>query len=1214
MKILAIRLKNLASLAGPFELDFTAEPLASAGLFAITGPTGAGKSTLLDALCLALFGAIPRLNNVGQSKVPEIDGDISTGDPRNLLRRGTGSGYAEVDFVGIDQRRYRARWETNRARDNAGKKLQASRQTLTDLDSEQILSQNKTDYKPLLEARLGLNFEQFTRAVMLAQSEFSAFLKADDRERSELLEKLTDTAIYSQLGRRAYSKASEAKKACDDLNLLATGVIPMEPEQRAELEQRFSDAQQQLKLQQAQQRQLELKQQWLTELQRLRDEHLSATEQLSSAQQAWDAQAGERQMLGQLERLAPQRHLFALRNKLDGQITPLKDVIEQHTQQQTELQTRQTSLDDALLAAQTTLQQAQAQQTSAAPLLKQAFEHQTSLTHLNTALQDISEQAQAAHQAYVVGQAGLDKQIEQQRERDQRLQSIATQLEHSAVLAPLSQAWPAYRPRLQQTVALSARLKQGREELPVLEQNATRAELDLTERRSAMDALYREADVKADAVNEEIQRLGQLLQDNRQQHSACDGLDRLWQRHQDLDSRLQNLQLQQQQANERRAHGIASGLQLKTEHEAATQALNVTVELLQRQRLARSASVEQLREQLIDQQPCPVCGSQEHPYHQSEALLQALSGHDDGEEAAARLLVSQLSDKLTELRVEVTELNNQLKQAKPQLEQLGEQLQTLTPQLDAHPLYPRLLEQPEQQRGDWLSERLHTLAQDILTSEQRQTQLLKVQQQAEAMQQQAQAARDASAQAMKQLDDQQRNISLDNQAFEAALQEFEALLPSESLPLWRESATESFMQLDNDIAQRLAQLDQQKDEQQAHSERAKKIELEHVAQLNRQQTHEQLKARLETSQAQQLAGQQRLADLLGEQASAEQWQQHLEQAVEQARAAQHAASEALQTARGELIKLAAELDAERQRLQGLEQEVSELDRQILEWRTAHPELDDAALDTLLAYTDEAVSQLRQQLQRSEKALEQARVLVTEREKQVQQHQAQHTDMADAAQLASALLEAQTLAASHEQLCAELRAQLSEDERRRNANSELQSRIAMAAAEYQRWGRVSALIGSATGDTFRKIAQAYNLDLLVHHANAQLKQLVRRYRLKRGGSMLGLLVMDTEMGDELRSVHSLSGGETFLVSLALALGLASMASSTLKIESLFIDEGFGSLDPESLQLAMDALDGLQAQGRKVGVISHVQEMHERIPVQIQVRRQGNGLSTIEVNNG
>jgi exonuclease SbcC len=251
------------------------------------------------------------------------------------------------------------------------------------------------------------------------------------------------------------------------------------------------------------------------------------------------------------------------------------------------------------------------------------------------------------------------------------------------------------------------------------------------------------------------------------------------------------------------------------------------------------------------------------------------------------------------------------------------------------------------------------------------------------------------------------------------------------------------------------------------------------------------------------------------------------------------------------------------------------------------------------------------LQQSEQDIAQAKVLLQERDQRLRDHQAQHNGNLDAGQLATALAELQNLFAASEHRCAELRAEQTEDQRRQNANQALTQQIADAYAEYQRWARLSALIGSATGDTFRKIAQAYNLDLLVHHANVQLRQLVRRYRLKRGGSMLGLLVMDTEMGDELRSVHSLSGGETFLVSLALALGLASMASSTLKIESLFIDEGFGSLDPESLQLAMDALDGLQAQGRKVAVISHVQEMHERIPVQIQVHRQGNGLSTLEV---
>lgn len=1214
MKILAIRLKNLASLAGPFELDFTAEPLASAGLFAITGPTGAGKSTLLDALCLALFGAIPRLSNIGQSKVPEIDGDISTNDPRTLLRRGTGSGYAEVDFVGIDKRRYRARWETNRARDNATKKLQASRQTLTDLDSEQVLStQNKTEYKNMLEARLGLNFEQFTRAVMLAQSEFSAFLKADDKERSELLEKLTDTAIYSQLGRRAYSKSNDAKKVLDDLNLLATGIAPMLPEQRAELEQRFAEAQQQVKTHQAQQRQLELKQQWLTELLRLRDEHLSASEQLNSAQQAWENQSGQRQRLGQLERLAPQRHLFTQRHRLHAQLSPLSALIAEHAQRQHEVQARQTQLEAKLAAANSTFEQAQDQQKKAATVIGQAFEQQGNLSHLNKEVQDATLHAEAAERSKAESQTALSQLLEQQRSQDARLQAIAAQLEKSAVLAPLSQAWQAYRPRLQEAVKLSARLNKGREELPDLEKQATLAEQELTDRRNALQALYDQAQVKADAVNAEIQRLGQLLQDNRQQHSACDSLERTWQRHRDIEQRLRDVELLQQQATEQRSQSIARGLQLKTEQEAAEQALKVTVELLQRQRLARSASVEELRSQLIDQQPCPVCGSEDHPYHQSDALLEALSGHDDSEENSARLKLSQLNETLAELRAEVTELNARLKQAKPQQEQLTEQLKTLTPELEAHPMYARLLEQPQAQRVDWLSERLHTLNAEIASSEQRQRLLLNVQQQAEQLQAQVQRARDASQQAMKTLDDQQRNIALDNQAFEAALQEYEPLLPAESLSRWREAATDSFMQLDNDIAQRLEHLDRQQEEQLEHSERARRLEREQDSQHNLKLERQKQQQRLVALLAQQLASQQRLGEMLGEHASAEQWQQQLETALEQARHAQSAASEELQQARSELIKLATGLENEESRLRELQQELSELDQHIQHWRSTHPELNDAALEVLLGYSDDAVSELRQQLQQDEKTLEQARILLQERDKQLQQHQAHHSDVTDAGQLTAALLDAQKHSAEHEQHSADLRAQLSEDERRNNASRELQEQIATAHGEYLRWARLATLIGSAEGDKFRKIAQAYNLDLLVHHANAQLKQLVRRYRLKRGGSMLGLLVMDTEMGDELRSVHSLSGGETFLVSLALALGLASMASSTLKIESLFIDEGFGSLDPESLQLAMDALDGLQAQGRKVGVISHVQEMHERIPVQIQVRRQGNGLSTVEVSN-
>lgn len=362
---------------------------------------------------------------------------------------------------------------------------------------------------------------------------------------------------------------------------------------------------------------------------------------------------------------------------------------------------------------------------------------------------------------------------------------------------------------------------------------------------------------------------------------------------------------------------------------------------------------------------------------------------------------------------------------------------------------------------------------------------------------------------------------------------------------------------------------------------------------------------------QQQAAQEKLGALLGAHASAEHWQQQLDQAVVQSRQSETDANQQLQDTRNALIQLAADLKAQQERQHALLVEQQNLDTRISEWRALHPELDDVGLTRLLTFDDAQVSALRQQLQHSEKAVEQAKVLLQEREQRLADHQALHNGNLEAEALDSTLAALNQQLAEGEKQVAELRARQSEDQRRQDANHSLALTTAKAYEEWQRWARLEALIGSASGDKFRKIAQAYNLDLLVHHANVQLRQLVRRYRLKRGGSMLGLLVMDTEMGDELRSVHSLSGGETFLVSLALALGLASMASSTLKIESLFIDEGFGSLDPESLQLAMDALDGLQAQGRKVAVISHVQEMHERIPVQIQVKRQGNGLSTLEV---
>ena len=141
MRILRIAGKNLASLADEFSVDFQQPPLADSGLFAISGPTGAGKSTLLDALCLALYDATPRLLRVaGRNYLADVGSEtITTQDTRNLLRRGTAEGYAEVDFVGSDGASYRARWSVRRARTRAEGALQPTAMTLHRLPALQPL-------------------------------------------------------------------------------------------------------------------------------------------------------------------------------------------------------------------------------------------------------------------------------------------------------------------------------------------------------------------------------------------------------------------------------------------------------------------------------------------------------------------------------------------------------------------------------------------------------------------------------------------------------------------------------------------------------------------------------------------------------------------------------------------------------------------------------------------------------------------------------------------------------------------------------------------------------------------------------------------------------------------------------------------------------------------------------------------------------------------
>lgn len=214
MKILAIRGKNLASLEGEFEIDFRREPLCSAGIFAITGSTGSGKSTILDAMCIALYARTPRLENIKNSTAIEINGSKSVSEDsiKTILRRGKYEGYAEAEFKAVDGNEYRIRWSISRTNNSPTGNFKNASHDLTNLTTNEHKQLSVKEHKELMPQLIGLTFEQFTRAVLLAQGNFAAFLKADENEKASILQTLTGTEIYSRISAVIYRRNEEAKK------------------------------------------------------------------------------------------------------------------------------------------------------------------------------------------------------------------------------------------------------------------------------------------------------------------------------------------------------------------------------------------------------------------------------------------------------------------------------------------------------------------------------------------------------------------------------------------------------------------------------------------------------------------------------------------------------------------------------------------------------------------------------------------------------------------------------------------------------------------------------------------------------------------------------------------------------------------------------------------------------------------------------------------
>ena len=953
MKILAIRLKNLTSIEGTVEVDFTAEPLCSAGIFAISGPTGAGKSTLLDALCLALYDKAPRFAaSVESVNLADVgDNRINQSDVRNLLRRGTSDGYAEVDFLGVDGHRYRSCWSVRRTRNKVSGSLQPQMMEVKELDTGKEFQGTKKELLAQLVELIGLTYEQFTRTVLLAQNDFATFLKSKGAAKAELLEKLTGTGVYSFISQEVFARN---KAAQEEVALIHNkmSVIELIPEEE------------QLALQK------------------------------------------EKELLA--EKRSEGIKLLAEQNAQLNVVRSLKTQEELRTKKQKEEQGEQARLKTALdiLASQEEgLVRFKAQWEAIQPDLKRA--------------RQLDVQIHSQQEGYIQSQQLLQAARKQVQEQDKRKRMVEEQLHLS---------YQTLRRLLNVAGTEDSLLLEQVEETLRQEEGNLSAGIETNEKRlERLNAFgYPSLADEQVKLQKELARQQNIRQLTEALRKAMSEIEHLEKEAADCSKEL-------------------------SEREVA---LKTVQRLYENARMAVGKDVKALRRQLEEGEACPVCGSTSHPYHREQEVVDTLFRNMEQEYNAATAVYQQVNNRSIALQ-------RDLAHQKMIAGQVREQLSAFQK------------ESADTGNEEQIQQRLGELAKLIL---------------------------------------EYRNLYAECQRGDEEIKKlrshYEAL---------RENVSRC----------RLAM-------QKVSAANEQSVLLQNAA-IAEQKRFEVIEKALDTL-CRERSGLLKGKSADEAEAAVARREGELNLALEKARKEVETAQNGLSGLQGELKQIASSIE----------------ELQVRQKQIEYPE-----------QLPEAIKKQQEENLNTERSL--------------------------------SIIEARLLQQAKNKAAVELIAK------------ELSEKQSVA----DRWAKLNKLIGSADGTKFKVIAQSYTLNLLLLHANKHLSYLSKRYKLQQVPGTLALQVVDCDMCDEIRTVYSLSGGESFLISLALALGLSSLSSNNLKVESLFIDEGFGSLDAESLRTAMEALEQLQMQGRKIGVISHVQEMSERISVQVQVHKKVNGKSVLSV---
>ncbi|MBK8012269.1 MAG: AAA family ATPase [Deltaproteobacteria bacterium] len=1256
MRVLAIRGQNLASLP-TFEIDLEHGPLADTRIFTITGPTGAGKSTLLDALCLALYDRSPRL--FGAKEVLVGDLEVHGADPRSIMRRGSAEAMAEVDFIGVERRRLRATWHVWRARRALDGRIQNQRMRLIEIeDGRDRSGSTKTETLAEIERSVGLSFAEFCRAALLAQGDFAAFLRSSGDERAALLEKMTGTDIYRHLSQGAFRRAKREVEQLAELERQLDQRSLMSERDRNEVEQRLGRIVEQRRALTDAMREIQGLLEWHSNLEALEQEYEAVLRALADAERAWDEAAALRKVVNLGEQAETLRPVFEAEHRAKIQHTESVDALRSAAQNEVEAHKAKDESKDRLGRAEEARAAVLSKQQALTPRLAEARALTFQIADWEERLgQRELEAKDARHQFDEISA----KRTEMERELEANnasLSEIDRWLEASASMAPLAEEWPRWQDALSRFAENQQRIEAVRGRLVAAEHAAEeeRAELGgLVHQRSTLE---RDLECARTALHEDEQRLAEERREAspaaiqaalRRAGDEISSLERMTsivketakaERARLAEARRFRAEGRGQQT-QRRALSAQRRRVTKLKAYIAATALDLEVATAKNRLSKERATL------LIPGEPCPLCGSRTHPREgvdePGEARIAALRRRL----RRARLKRNHVRQRARDAREAVGAHRLAMESAQARMGDLTHQLERLSEEWDRRRetlatvwvdstllarlgtskvagLIPRHPTDPEAQAAlARASARLLTHHETLGAKAQEDERLgrriierrehidaLAAERESVIEGERVREVRSAAAQA---------NAAAARAALQDANREQARVLEELRPPLCSRADFPDRLFDSPKTYQALCAADANayrnaRDQKVTRSEERARIQAA-LELLN----HAWVGARGSLARADEQANEtrSRLSELKAARS------RHLDgRTLEEVEASAKAELE-----RTEQAHLEAQRDFSRrsehaarasERRSNLEERAHTAATQHVE---AHARLEAAMSQAKIDVTRTELAEIlgrgpewleTRRIHVRERQAERARceALVEDREARLRAHRDKQPASADRQALETRMKSREAeLDALNAGFVTESAA-LKRDDEERAAVARLEPQLAAQRIEAATWCEMNSIIGSADGKKFRTFAQSLSLDALLFMANRHLAALRPRYRLSRvPGFDMELQITDLDLGEEARSISTLSGGESFLISLALALGLSSLSSHQVEVDSLFIDEGFGSLDEDALETALSVLDQLQAEGRTIGIISHVPEVAERVGYQVRVAPTSPGSSAV-----